>query len=79
MTAHIKDSKAIEQFINTVTDETVPIACNMLDEFWRNHCEIHKTFLCFLHWTSHDHAAKGTWANLDYLLRQRIKELKSSE
>ena len=66
-------SKEIEKFIETVTEDTVSDACNMLDDFWQTHCETTVTFLFFVTWTRHNHAAKGAWATLDHKLRQKLK------
>jgi hypothetical protein len=76
MQDYIKASQEIKEYINSLTNDTVPTVCKMLDEFWRLHCEKTKSFL-FFYYTSHNHAAKGTWATLDHQLRLRIKELKN--
>jgi len=76
MQDYIRASKVIEECIHSVTLDTLPDVCEMLNDFWRDHCEITKRFL-FLYYTSHNHAAKGTWAELDHRLRCKIKELRS--
>lgn len=75
MKDYIKASRDIEQFIENVTCDTIPTACNMLNDFWQRYCEVNVKFLFFLNWTKHNHAAKGAWADLDYKLRQQIKRL----
>jgi len=79
MEKYITESAEIAEFIENVTSDTVLTACKKLDRFWKDHCERTHCFLIFLCWTSHNHAAKGAWATLDYQLRCKIKELNGAQ
>jgi hypothetical protein len=72
----VNASKEIERCIETLTKDTIHDVCIMLDDFWKTYCETTVTFLFFVRWTIHNHAAKSVWAGLDYKLRQKLKLLR---
>lgn len=74
MKDYVMAARAIDEFIDLATPESVAGICKQLDEFWKTYCEIDVEILWFLRFTRHDHGAKGAWASLDYKLRCKLKE-----
>lgn len=76
MKDYVIAAQAIDEFIDLATPESVDIICKKLDEFWKSYCEVDVTVLWLVRFTRHNHAAKGTWASLDYKLRAKLKQWK---
>jgi len=76
MEKYLEQARKIEQLIDIVDPATVYFVCKLLDQFWKQHCEVDRKFLFFIHYTEHNHAAKGAWARLDYKLTQKLRQMK---
>jgi hypothetical protein len=63
----------IEETINSTEPGSFEEACQQLDMFWRTYCEVTIDVLWLVCYTRHNHAAKSTWARLDYMLSQRLR------
>ena len=78
MKEYIKAAENLDDLIRFLTPEDVDSACKLMDRFWKDFCETDVQVFWFVRWTRHDHAAKGAWAQLDFKLRNRLKELQQS-
>jgi len=73
MKPYIYTAMLLDDFIERLSPDDVQQACRMLDEFWRQFCEIDVTVLWLVRYTKHDHAAKGSWASLNHKLQRKIE------
>ena len=78
MKKYLTDGMILIAFAEMVDNwESALEVCQELDRYWREHCEVYKQVFWILGYTTHNHAAKGLWAEADHELKKKIRELKN--